>query len=54
MGSAKPDSTPGIKESVNLVIDTSHSVREKVTKLWDLDTLRIREDDPAHRHFKKK
>ena len=33
MGPTKPDPTPGTKESVNLVIDTSHSVREEVTKL---------------------
>ena len=31
MGPTKPDPTPGIKESVNLVIDTSHSVREEAT-----------------------
>ena len=53
MGPTKPDPTPGIKESVNLVIDTSHSVREEVTKLWDLDTLGIREDDPVHQAFQE-
>ena len=53
MGPTKPDPTPGIKESVNLVIDTSYSVREEVTKLWDLDTLGIREDDPVHQAFQE-
>ena len=53
MGPTKPNPTPGIKESVNLVIDTSHSVREEVTKLWDLDTLGIREDDPVHQAFQE-
>ena len=53
IGPTKPDPTPGLKESVNLVIDTSHSVREEVTKLWDLDTLGIREDDPVHQAFQE-
>ena len=53
MGPTKPDPTLGIKESVNLVIDTSHSVKEEVTKLWYLDTLGIREDDPIHQAFQE-
>ena len=53
MGPTKPDPAPGLKESVNLVIDTSHSVGEEVTKLWDLDTLGIKEDDPVHQAFQE-
>ena len=53
MGPTKPDPAPGLNESVNLVIDTSHRVREEVTKLWDLDTLGIREDDIVHPAFQE-
>ena len=51
MGPTKSDPAPSIKESVNLAIDTSYSVREEVTKLWDLDNLEIRENDQVHQAF---
>ena len=51
MGATSFSSVQDHREPTNLVIEQPITVKDEVSKLWDLETLGIKEEDPVHMAF---
>lgn len=51
MGPTGVKSSANAKEPMNLVIESQPGIQDDVARLWDLETLGIKNDDPVHRAF---
>ncbi len=52
-GFSMTEGAEGTSEPTNLVIDAPKEVKDVVSKLWDLETLGIKEEDPVHMAFQE-
>eukprot|EP00112_Aurelia_sp_Birch-Aquarium-sp1_P015934 Seg357.4 transcript_id=Seg357.4/GoldUCD/mRNA.D3Y31 product="hypothetical protein" protein_id=Seg357.4/GoldUCD/D3Y31 len=52
MGPTQLNEGTAVQEPINLVVENSITVKDEVSRLWDLETLGIRVEDPVHMAFK--